>query len=330
MLQLSAGVLCSLQLISWLASSESPRWLLAQRRHDKFLSLIFKASKQNGRLVKTSTIMAVEGQTEDLESVEGGVRLQYSALYESPQLLVTLSLLVLWPVTAIGYYGISLSMSSIGESAFLNNALAALIEIPSYVILTALMDLTGRRPLFVFSLLFTGLTCLGAGLSASLPPLQTTFALLGKLCSSASFSLTYIMTAEIIPTSLRTSALGTCSVMARLGAILAPQLALLLPSLTPLPSLHLYIFSLVSLLGSLLAIVLPDTVNTVLPDTFEQVDSTLRLISVVQHICKSKIKILFATELLHRIVVKSRESLTLNSESKIFTLHERQKSKYSF
>ena len=179
--------------------------------------------------------------------------------------------MVLWPITAIGYYGISLSMSSLGDNAFLNNALAALIEIPSYIILAALMDWTGRRPLLVLSLLLTGLTCLGAGLASSLPALQTTFALLGKLCSSASFSLTYVVTAELMPTSVRTSALGICSVMARVGAIITPQLALLLPSLSPIPDLHLYIFSLVSILGSILAITLPDTVNTNLPDTFDQV-----------------------------------------------------------
>ena len=74
-----------------------------------------------------------------------------------------------------------------------------------------------------------------------------------------------------MPTSVRTSALGICSVMARVGAIISPQLALLLPSLSPIPDLHLYIFSLVSILGSVLAIVVPDTVNTNLPDTFDQV-----------------------------------------------------------
>ena len=291
LLQLSTGLLCSLQCVSWYFSSESPRWLLAQQDRDKFLSLIFKASKQNGKLVKTSTVMAVDGPTDGEDSAEEGeekARLQYSSLYERPQLVLTASLLVLWPVTAIGYYGISLSMSSLGASAFLNNALAALIEIPSYVILTALMDVTGRRPLFVFSLLLTGLTCLGAGLAASLPPLQTTFALLGKLCSSASFSLTYVITAELFPTSLRTSALGTCSVMARLGAILAPQLALLLPSVTPFPSLHLYIFAIVSLLGSLLAIIIPDTVNTALPDTFLQVCAKYKINWSTFKQCKSE------------------------------------------
>ena len=246
---------------------------MSEQRQEQFLSLVFKASKQNGRLVKTSTLLALESQEDSQDSggEESSVRPQLSSLFQRPQVFLTASLMVLWPVTAVGYYGISLSMSSLGNNAFLNNALAALIEIPSYIILTVLMDWTGRRPLFVLSLLLTGLTCLGAGLSSSLPALQTTFALLGKLCSSASFSLTYVVTAELMPTSVRTSAIGICSVMARLGAIIAPQLALLLPSLSPVPDLHLYIFSVVSLLGSILAIAVPDTVNTNLPDTFEEV-----------------------------------------------------------
>ena len=268
------GVVCCLQLVSWYFSSESPRWLMSQHHHDQFLSLVFKASKQNGKLVKTSTLLALEESLDEAESgeEESSVRpLRVSSLFRRPQVVLTVSLMVLWPITAIGYYGISLSMSSLGDNAFLNNALAALIEIPSYIILAALMDWTGRRPLLVLSLLLTGLTCLGAGLASSLPALQTTFALLGKLCSSASFSLTYVVTAELMPTSVRTSALGICSVMARVGAIITPQLALLLPSLSPIPDLHLYIFSLVSILGSVLAIVVPDTVNTNLPDTFDQV-----------------------------------------------------------
>ena len=53
---------------------------------------------------------------------------------------------------------------------------------------------------------------------------------------------------------------------------MAPQLALVLPTITPwLPALHLYIFSVVSLIGSGLAIIVPDTVNTSLPDNFDEV-----------------------------------------------------------
>ena len=64
---------------------------------------------------------------------------------------------------------------------------------------------------------------------------------------------------------------GLCSVFARLGGILAPQLALLLPALT-FDSLPLLIFGTCSLLGSVLAFQLPETVGHLLPDTFHQVE----------------------------------------------------------
>ena len=56
---------------------------------------------------------------------------------------------------------------------------------------------------------------------------------------------------------------------ARLGGILAPQLALSLPSLT-FPSLHLIIFAAASLLGGAAAACLPETVGQPLPDSFSQ------------------------------------------------------------
>ena len=73
--------------------------------------------------------------------------LQFKSLFRLPQLRRTLLLLLLWPVTALGYYGLALSMSDLGSSAFLSNALAALVEIPAILGLVLTMDLTGRRPL---------------------------------------------------------------------------------------------------------------------------------------------------------------------------------------
>ena len=146
------GLVCCLQLLSWYFSSESPRWLMSQHRQDQFLSLIFKASKQNGKLVKTSTLLALQTQDEadSGEEEESSARPQFSSLFQRPQVVLTASLLVLWPVTAIGYYGISLSMSSLGDNAFLNNALAALIEIPSYIFLVLVVDRLGRKPVLIF------------------------------------------------------------------------------------------------------------------------------------------------------------------------------------
>ena len=208
-------VLSLLQIFSWFFMSESPRWLLSKQKHEKFVNLLLKASKDNKVKMQTSTLLSLEYYNDFIEEErDQKPKLKYSSLFQRPQIMLTITLMLLWPITAMGYYGITLSMSGIGGNAFWSNALAALLEIPSYFLLVSLMDKTGRRPLLVLSLLLTSLTCLGAALATN-EAIKTTFALLGKLFSASCFSLVYIMTAELFPTSVRTSAIGTCSVMAR-------------------------------------------------------------------------------------------------------------------
>ena len=55
---------------------------------------------------------------------------------------------------------------------------------------------------------------------------------LGKFGVSAAFALVYLYTAEIFPTMIRATVVGMCSMFARVGGILAPQVALYLPVVT--------------------------------------------------------------------------------------------------
>ena len=106
-------------------------------------------------------------KTANISQNERKESLKYRSLFERPQIVLTITLMILWPITAMGYYGITLSMSDLAGDAFWSNALSALMELPSYVFLVLLMDKTGRKPLLVFSLFFTSVTCLGAALSVN-------------------------------------------------------------------------------------------------------------------------------------------------------------------
>ena len=53
----------------------------------------------------------------------------------------------------------------------------------------------------------------------------TVLAMVGKLGVSGAYAIIYIHSAELIPTVVRNSAMGFCSVFENLGAVIAPYVA---------------------------------------------------------------------------------------------------------
>ena len=67
---------------------------------------------------------------------------------------------------------------SIGNDAFSSAILSALIEIPSYVFVTLFIDNFGRKPILLFTLFLTGISCIPAGYVGG--DLQMALSLAGK------------------------------------------------------------------------------------------------------------------------------------------------------
>ena len=195
----------------------------------------------------------------------------------------TVLLLLLWPITALGYYGLALSMSSLGltmsmscfqwihyfflsnihshfttaalikndpgPNAFLSNALGALVEIPPYFLLVLLLDPWGRLQILLskqnndsspipdalslwfafwwrlFPVLEQPRVLKAQSVKRHLPlsvrfspfkklwirysqNIQNLCCFAGKLFAAANFALVYIVTAELFPTYIRTTAIG--------------------------------------------------------------------------------------------------------------------------
>lgn len=62
---------------------------------------------------------------------------------------------------------------------------------------------------------------------SDMPTLQLCVYLLGKFGATVAFTVCYIITSEIFPTSLRHSLMGTCSMFGRIGSMVSPQTPLL-------------------------------------------------------------------------------------------------------
>lgn len=104
-------------------------------------------------------------------------------------------------------------------------------------------------------------------------PVITTLAMIGKFCIMSTFLTIYVFTAELFPTVIRNVGIGVSSMMARIGAILAPYIVLLadLPNLNK--TLPLVIFGVLGVTAGILSLWLPETLFSPMPQTVEQAEA---------------------------------------------------------
>ena len=92
-----------------------------------------------------------------------------------------------------------------------------------------------------------------------------------KNSAAGAYALAFVYTSELFPTSVRSSGLGTCYMMAGLGTMIAPLMSDIgEATFQQLP--HLILGGL-TLLGGLLVLLLPETLGSKLPENFEDIES---------------------------------------------------------
>ena len=91
-----------------------------------------------------------------------------------------------------------------------------------------------------------------------LATLQIIMVMIGRLFGSFGFGLVFLYTAELFPTKIRNTAIGTCSTIGRIGGITA----ILSQDLNTFwPPLQLFIFGIISIIAGILAAQFPETSN---------------------------------------------------------------------
>ena len=88
----------------------------------------------------------------------------------------------------------------------------------------------------------------------------------GKFGSAACFAIVFVYTAEMFPTVVRNQAVGTCSLVARIGGITSLLLDLTKVYWLPAP---VFIMGVVATSAGFLAIFFPETLGEELPETMD-------------------------------------------------------------
>lgn len=276
-LQLLAYTPLIIFLVLWFLVPESPRWLLATGREEEAKKIIQKAAKVNGREfpahlfdAKHANQKAAQSTTEEGVVEEERTPNITDLFYPRVILFRSLNMFYQWFSVTMCYYGLSFASTSLLGDPYTNFLLSVCVEIPGYLFCIFVMDCWGRRPILSFAQLISGISCIFAGLlfnNEDLGGLQVFLSLIGKFGASACFAIVYVYTAELFPTVIRNTAVGSCSTVARVGGILAILITL---TSTLWVSAPMVIMGIVACVAGVLALFFPETVGSELPETMDE------------------------------------------------------------
>ena len=252
---------------------ESPRWLLSVGRIEEAEAVVREAASFNKITLPPDFKLASVQRAED-----SGKRKTFLDLFRSPNLRTkTLILYYQWFVNSFAYYGLSLNMGQVtgGEDIFFNFTIGGLLEIPSHTAAIITLLYFGRRIPYCSSMLLCGVSLVSIilvpkGMFHNDWPVMI-LTLFGKMCVTFSWGVLFLYNAELFPTEVRTSGIGSASFIGRFGGMVAPWVEMLgkhhHPHLPPI------VFGCTALLASVLALVLPETYGTQLPYTIEEAET---------------------------------------------------------
>lgn len=256
---------------------ESTRWLFSMNRRAEGAQTIWTAARVNGCTLSDGFVRKLRRYC-DREPIKqaqtaGDSRPQF--LRSGELVCRTIICCLVWVVHTFVTYGLTLNSvdlaaSSLNASKHTHFILMCGIEVPACISTFFMMDRLGRRWSLSGMLLLTAAACAGMLALDGGVDVGHAFVLFlcGKFAITASFSVLYVYTAEIFPTTMRSGLMSTCSMFGRLGSMLAAQTPLLARYSAAVP-LMLYGGS-AALTAAMVLLCFPETFGTKLPDTVEE------------------------------------------------------------
>ncbi|XP_012722825.2 solute carrier family 22 member 16 [Fundulus heteroclitus] len=262
---------------------ETPFYLMAKGRYKETQALLDTIARFNGLECR----LKAEDLLEQVNMENGKALLEREEEERSTQPEKKLSILdlfgswrmagrsctvwAIWFIGSLGYYVFSLGSVNLGGNQYVNLFLAGAVEVPSYLVGCFAMDRIGRKKTCAPALLLAGVACM---LIIVVPPeiesLAIALSMIGKFAVAIAFGLIYLYTCELYPTVIRSLAVGSGSMMCRVGSVVAPFCVYLADVWIYLPQL---IVGILAFIIGVLTLLLPETLGKPLPTTLEEAES---------------------------------------------------------
>jgi len=240
---------------------ESPRWLVAKGRLEEAKTLLGSAIDTNGLDYDKECIQLKQ----PVQKRKGTLLdiMRFPVLRQK-----TLIMYLNWFSSSFMMYGLSLNWQNLTGDLFLTFLIASFLDFPA-------------KGAAVFSLLFYGrklpyiiLTFVAGVMFVVILFIPQTYAmpimvlsLIASFCVSSSFAMLWMWMSELMPTSVRNAGVGSSSMIARVGGVLATTVGKLADIS---PTIPIAMFATSALISALLSLKLPETQGKKLADTAEE------------------------------------------------------------
>lgn len=220
---------------------ESIRWLLATGRVDQAIETLKKIAKFNCRELSEKTIEVIKlkysrkkRQSIELDAMENLTLIQLLWMVWKSEKLCLRFVLCCWQWISCCfiYYGLSQSAMQIpNTNHYISFIISMAIEIPCALLAQPLLSQMKRRTILGGSFILTGISIIVTPFIPETHPMAMVLcALVGKASVTIAFTIIYLYTCEMWPTNIRNTITNTCSMIGRIGSMIAPFAVLLVRS----------------------------------------------------------------------------------------------------
>ena len=219
------GVIISLVALAVLPFvPPSFRWQLAAGgRTDEGVATLAKFTKKCGASLDVDTVTSLAIKQDEVKSA---VKQDIRDLVKSPVMMrLSAKLSFLWVVTSLSYYKLAIGEKS--GNLMIDNIWSGVTEVVFLVLGSFCIQLRWAHRRWLLCGLFLITACslaMNCVLETFNQPEPAQLACLpGRGASVVLFAVIFVYTAEIYPTTVRSSGLGFCSFWGRIGGVFAPQ-----------------------------------------------------------------------------------------------------------
>uniref|UniRef100_A0A8C4GI12 Major facilitator superfamily (MFS) profile domain-containing protein n=1 Tax=Dicentrarchus labrax TaxID=13489 RepID=A0A8C4GI12_DICLA len=250
----------------WWLVPESPRWLLYQGRLKEAEAILRDAAKANN--IEAPQDIFTQDEVEDALAMKDKKYNIWVILSSCNVFSVILLCSFLWIIITISYYALILNTSNLHGDPYMNCFLSAVTEVPAYIIALLLLQYCSRHICQSSTLFLGGVMILCVQLiPIDLPGVAVFLEMLGKFGITSAFCVVYAVSSELVPTVIRNTAMGCCSMAARVGTIVSPFIIYLGQYYKALPYI---LMGCLAISGAFLCLLLPETYGKALPETISQ------------------------------------------------------------